>query len=157
MTVDSNPWRALAWRLVKRWVNQQFLDVPSLSTDQLANWLVNDQPPPILIDVRGEAEYAVSHLPGAQHLPTVAAIQQADIEPTSTLVLYCSVGYRSARLAEKLQAAGYQHVFNLEGSIFEWYNQGRSLVAGQQPVAQVHPYNRLWGLLLRDRRRGNSG
>jgi len=154
MSSAPNPLRVLAWRLVKRWVDQQFPDVPSLATDQLARWLVNEQPSPILIDVRDEAEYAVSHLPGARHLPTLEAIRQADISPTSTLVLYCSVGYRSARLADKLQAAGYPHVFNLEGSIFEWHNQGRSLVAGQQPVDQVHPYNRLWGLLLRDRGSG---
>jgi len=152
MPFASNPLRALSWSLVKRWINQQFPDVPSLSTEQLAHWLVNEQPSPIVVDVRDEAEYAVSHLPGARHLPTVDAIQQADISPDSTLVLYCSVGYRSARLADKLQAAGYPHVFNLEGSVFEWYNQGHPLVADQQPVQQVHPYNRLWGLLLRGRR-----
>lgn len=151
MVFTLNPLRGLAWPLVKRLINQQFPDAQRISTHQLADWLLNDQPSPVLIDVRGDAEYAVSHLPGAQHLPSVAAVQQADIPPTATLVLYCSVGYRSARLAEKLQAAGYQHVFNLEGSIFEWHNQGRPLVAGQQPVEQVHPYNRLWGLLLSER------
>lgn len=151
MVFALNPLRGLAWHLVKRLIDQQFPDAQGISTHQLADWLTNDQPSPLLIDVRGEGEYAVSHLPGAQHLPSVAAVQQADIPPTATLVLYCSVGYRSARLAENLQTAGYPHVFNLEGSIFEWHNQGRPLVAGQQPVDQVHPYNRLWGLLLRER------
>jgi len=151
MSSAPNPLRAIAWRLVKRWLDQQFPEVPSLSTDQLAHWLTNDQPSPRLVDVRGPAEYAVSHLPGAQHLTTVEAIQQAHIAPTETLVLYCSIGYRSARLAQKLQAAGYSHIFNLEGSIFEWHNQGRPLVAGRQPVKQVHPYDRLWGLLLQER------
>jgi hypothetical protein len=57
------------------------------------------------------------------------------------------VGYRSARLAKKLQETGYSHVINLEGSIFEWYNHGYPVVA-REPVRRVHPYNRLWGLLL---------
>ncbi|MGP1384388.1 MAG: rhodanese-like domain-containing protein [Thainema sp.] len=143
------PFRAIAWSFVKGMVQRQFPQVQSISTTKLANWRLDELPPPVLIDVRQEEEYAVSHLPGASHLPTVEAIQQADIPTDATLVLYCSVGYRSARLAEKLQAMGYKNVMNLEGSIFEWYNQGHPVVAdGSTPVQRVHHYNRIWGLLL---------
>lgn len=142
------PIRALAWSLVKGMVHRQFPQVQSISTTKLANWLVDEMPPPVLIDVRRAEEYAVSHLPGARHLSTVEAIQQSDIPADATLVLYCSVGYRSAQLAEKLPAAGYKNVMNLEGSIFEWYNQGHPVVADGNPTSRVHPYNRTWGLLL---------
>ncbi len=142
------PIRVLVWSLVKRLIHRQFPQIQSISTAKLANWLVEGTPPPVLIDVRQAEEYAVSHLPGARHLPTVEAIQQSDIPADATLVLYCSVGYRSARLAEKLQAAGYKNVMNLEGSIFAWYNQGHPVVADGHPVSRVHPYNRTWGLLL---------
>ena len=138
----------LVWRLINGLVHCQFPQVQSLSTDQLVVWLDSEQPPPLLIDVRQAAEYAVSHLPGARHLSTIEAIQQADIPTNAPLVLYCSVGYRSARLAQQLQAAGYDHVMNLEGSIFQWYNQGHPVVANQLPVKRVHPYNQIWGLLL---------
>lgn len=143
-----NPIRAIAWQLVKQLVRRKFPEVTSLSTEKLASWLASDLPPPVLIDARQAAEYAVSHLPGARHLHTLEAIQAAAIAPDETLVIYCSVGYRSARLAERLQAAGYQHVMNLEGSIFEWYNRGNPVVADGLPVQQVHPYNRTWGFLL---------
>jgi 3-mercaptopyruvate sulfurtransferase SseA len=63
-------------------------------------------------------------------------------------VTYCSVGYRSAALAQQLQAMGCKKVFNLEGSLFEWVNQGYPVYQGEQVVKSVHPFNRLWGLLL---------
>lgn len=149
MSVMVNPFRALAWRLVKGLVHRKFPTVESISVQQLAAWLERDRPSPTLIDVRQDAEYAVSHLPGARHLPSVAAIQQAKIPADASLVLYCSVGYRSARLAEQLRDAGYPNVMNLEGSIFEWYNRGYPVVVNQEPVQRVHPYSRTWGWLLK--------
>jgi rhodanese-related sulfurtransferase len=148
MSIMLNPFRALAWRLVKRLVHCQFPQVQQISTKTLVTWLERDSSPLVLIDARQEKEYAVSHLPGARHLPTVEAIQQSDISPDTPLILYCSVGYRSARLAKQLQSVGFTAVMNLEGSIFEWYNQGHPVVVDQKPVQQVHPYNRIWGLLL---------
>ena len=144
----SNPLRTLAWKVVKELVHRRFPGVQSVSSDKLANWLAGDMPPPVLIDVREREEYEVSHLPNAQHLPTFEAIQQADTPTDATLVLYCSVGYRSARLAQQLQDNGYKNVMNLDGSIFEWYNQGRPVVVDGQRVKQVHPYSRTWGVLL---------
>ena len=146
-----NPFRRLAWMLVKTWVHRTFPEVSRISTDQLADWLTSDRPSPILIDVRKPEEYAVSHLPGARHLPSVEAIQHSDIPTDATVVLYCSVGYRSARRSQRLQQAGYSHVINLDGSIFEWHNNGYPIVANQEPVQEVHPYNRWWKALLDDR------
>lgn len=109
---------------------------------------MGEPPHPILLDVRQATEYAVSHLPGARHLPTVAAIQAVYPALDSPLILYCSVGYRSARLAQQLQVVGYSRVLNLEGSIFEWHNRGYPIVANNTPTQRVHPYNQTWGLLM---------
>jgi len=65
-------------------------------------------------------------------------------------VTYCSVGYRSAKMAQRLRNAGYTNVQNLEGSIFEWANEHRPLVRDGEPTKQVHPYSALRGHLLRD-------
>ena len=143
-----NPIRNLAWIVVKRLIQQRFSTVEGISTGQLASWLASDLPPPILIDARQPEEYAVSHLPGAHHWPTLAAVQQSAVKSDAAIVVYCSVGYRSARLAQQLQDAGYTHVTNLEGSIFEWHNQGQPLVVDGEPTQAVHPYNRTWGMLL---------
>lgn len=79
-------------------------------------------------------------------------IEQVEIlkekDKTDKIVVYCSVGVRSAQFAEKLQQAGYPNVYNLNGSIFEWANENRPLYQGQQQVTQVHPYNSFWGKLL---------
>ena len=143
-----NPIRPVAWMVVKQLIRQKFPTVEEISTDQLASWLASDRPPPLLIDARQPEEYAVSHLPEAHHGPTLAAVQRSGVSRDATIVVYCSVGYRSARLAQQLQAAGYDHVQNLAGSIFEWHNQGQPLVADGGLTQTVHPYNRTWGMLL---------
>ena len=80
---------------------------------------------------------------------TRMALEASD--PGRTVVVYCSVGYRSSRLAEKLRARGIENVFNLEGSLFQWANEGRPLYRGDERVYEAHPYDDEWGQLL-DRR-----
>jgi rhodanese-related sulfurtransferase len=69
--------------------------------------------------------------------------------PARPVVVYCAVGYRSSALAQKLQKAGLTNVFSLDGSIFQWANEGRQLYRGSERVKEVHPYNRKWGRLLK--------
>lgn len=142
--------RFCAWGAVNRWVERVFPDVPTLTTQGLADWLNGDQEPlPILLDVRRDDEFAVSHLPGASHAANLKAALALGLDRDRPIVAYCSVGYRSARLVKQLQAEGYTEVYNLAGSIFQWANQGRSLVSYSQPQTQVHPYSPLWGKLLK--------
>ncbi|MGD1897455.1 MAG: rhodanese-like domain-containing protein [Phormidesmis sp.] len=144
--------QSVAWRVVKRWVRRSFPTVEGVSTSELANELSNNKPSPILIDVRKPEEYRISHLPKALNLSTLAAIEQQKISSETSIVVYCSIGYRSGRLAQQLQLAGYT-VKNLEGSIFQWANEGRSLVTTQNGAEaatnEVHPYNQVWGMLLK--------
>ena len=65
------------------------------------------------------------------------------------MVVYCSVGYRSAELARKLTARGHANVANLEGSLFAWANEGRPVYAGTRLADRVHPYDAAWGSLLK--------
>jgi 3-mercaptopyruvate sulfurtransferase SseA len=69
------------------------------------------------------------------------------------IVVYGSVGYRSARLAHWLAGQGYTNVRNLSGSIFQWANEDRPLFRDGRPALEVHPYDRRWGLLLESRYR----
>ncbi|MEM8660723.1 MAG: rhodanese-like domain-containing protein [Pseudomonadota bacterium] len=67
--------------------------------------------------------------------------------------MYCSVGYRSSKATEQLLKLGLSNVHNLEGSIFEWANEGKPLVQGGSdsltPSHVVHPFDDNWGQLLR--------
>lgn len=145
--------RPLDWFLLKRSLRVKFRDVDWITTQQLSAWLsAKDRPPPVLLDVRTPAEWQVSHLAGARRVDPAASAQQAapGLTKETRIVTYCSVGYRSAVMAERLRKAGFQHVQDLEGSIFEWANEGRPLVREGKPATQVHPYNATWGRLLRD-------
>jgi rhodanese-related sulfurtransferase len=143
--------RDVSWEAVKALIRTQFPRVKALSVAELAAWL--QQPPlPLLLDARSEAEYAVSHLPQAQPVPTDSAERLSFLKTLSPpIVVYCSVGYRSAKLTEQIQALGLDPVFNLEGSIFEWANAGHPVYRNAQVVQQVHPYHPLWGKLLDSR------
>ena len=139
----------ISWAVIKKQIRTTYPDVPHVSTDTLAARLAHATAP-LLLDVRSEAEYAVSHLPGARHLPpeTEDFEALADLPRETPLVTYCSVGYRSAAMARRLRAAGFTHVENLEGSIFQWANEGRPVVRAGAEVRDVHPYDALWGRLL---------
>lgn len=138
------------WRIIKLLIRLRFPGVPHLSTKKLATWLEQDQKP-LLLDARTEREYNLSHLGDAQivsySLKNLS--EQKPLNLQTPIVAYCSVGYRSARLAQQLQNQGYEKVFNLEGSIFAWANEGYPVYRDKQLVKEVHPYNRLWGHLLK--------
>ncbi len=145
-----------SWAAVDALISARFPDVLPLTTAELAAWLADPaRPRPLLLDVRGAEEYAVSHLPGALHIApgTDPRPLLAGAGAPRPIVTYCSVGYRSAAMAQAIQRAGHSAVSNLAGSIFAWANEGRPLQRGGQAVDVVHPYDTAWGLLLRPERR----
>lgn len=107
------------------------------------------------LDAREAEEYAVSHLPGARYVgyETFDLSTLNGIPPNQPLVVYCSVGYRSEKIAEKLRAAGFTNVHNLYGGIFEWVNQGHPVYNNQGSTSEVHAFSRAWGVWLRKGKR----
>jgi rhodanese-related sulfurtransferase len=145
--------RGIEWFILNQSLRQRFPKVEWFTTAQLADWLSDPQrQPPVLLDVRTEEEWNVSHLPGARRVDPSASVEEAaaGLPKVTPIVTYCAVGYRSGELATKLRAAGFTNVRNLKGSIFQWANEHRPLVSGEKPVTVVHPYSNLWGRLLRD-------
>lgn len=106
----------------------------------------------VLLDTRAKEEYEISHIKGARFVDydDFEVEQVRDIPKDKEVIVYCSVGYRSERVGEKLQKAGYSNVKNLYGGIFGWKNEGNEVVVGpnDQPTDSVHTYNRLWGKWL---------
>ena len=141
---------------MKRLVRVRFPSVRQLSTAELAAWLKDgSRSAPLLLDVRTEAEFEVSHLPGARRVDPEA--DAARIIPTlakdQPVVAYCSVGYRSSAMVQRLARAGVTQLYNLEGSIFQWANEGRPLERDGKPATAVHPYNATFGKMLEPERR----
>ena len=143
--------REMDWLLLKRSLRSKFGEVSWITTQQLADWLADKKrPAPILLDVRTPAEWKVSHLPGARRVDPQADAQTAagDIANDASIVTYCAVGYRSGVMAQRLRAAGYTRVQNLEGSIFQWANEHRPLVRDGEHATRVHPFSASRGRLL---------
>jgi rhodanese-related sulfurtransferase len=148
---------ALTWRAVDRMIQSSFPEVPTVTTDSLAERLAGPSRP-VLLDARSPEEYAVSHLRGARHIdPEATQFPALDtLARDTTIVVYCSVGYRSARIASRLRGHGFENVANLKGSIFRWANEGRPVVRGDSTVRAVHPYDGTWGTLLDEPLRTSS-
>ncbi len=137
---------------LKALARASFPGVPQMGIEELDRRLADD-PPPLVIDVREPFEYEVSHLPGAVHAQgeDIARLI-AGTDPNRPVVLYCSVGYRSSAAAADLIQLNdpdlHGRIWNLEGSIFEWGNSGRSVYRGREEADRVHPYGRQWNRLL---------
>lgn len=136
----------------KALVRASFPGVPQMSIEELDRRL-EDNTPPLIIDVREPFEYEVSHLPGAVHAQgedIADLIAETDVD--RPIVLYCSVGYRSsAAVADLIQLNDPEigeRVWNLEGSIFEWANSGRPVYRDGKEAEKVHPYGKQWSKLL---------
>jgi rhodanese-related sulfurtransferase len=81
----------------------------------------------VLIDVREDNEWAAGHAAGAIHLGK--GIIERDIESkipdkTTTVVLYCGGGFRSALAADALQTMGYTNAISLGGGWRAWVDAG---------------------------------
>lgn len=134
----------------------RFPDIEWIDTETLSAWI--DAPAssaPVLLDVRSQEEFAVSHLRGAVRVePGQRSFEWLPIDRGTTVVVYCSVGYRSAAMVDALRASGVTKVRNLRGGIFAWANESRPVFRNGQPASTVHPYDALWGFLLRNDLRG---
>ena len=115
-----------------------------------------------LLDARRLEEFRVSHLAGAEPVEPLGRVPgEALTDLVSRLrgradpvVVYCSVGYRSARLAEALTRAGVPSVYSLRAGIFGWALDRRPLDGDAN--GRVHPFNALFGLLLEPALRARS-
>jgi len=75
----------------------------------------------IVLDVREAAEYAFSHVPGAQSLP-LGVLEQGfeEIDKEAQIYVVCRTGNRSDTAAQKLAAAGFNNVKNVIPGMGEW-------------------------------------
>ena len=102
----------------------------------------------IFLDAREIEEFNVSHITNAIHTGydnfDILKIQ-SQVSNDAQLIVYCSIGYRSEKIGEILKKNGYQNVYNLYGSIFEWVNQHRPICHKNGiPASILHTYSKKW-------------
>ena len=71
------------------------------------------------------------------------------VNKNKEVIVYCSVGYRSEKVSEKLEEMGFKNISNLYGGIFEWKNQDQPIVTSEsKPTEEIHAFSRVWGIWL---------
>lgn len=103
----------------------------------------------VWLDAREKNEFKVSHISGAKFIGydyfKMSTVKE--IAKDAEIVVYCSVGYRSEKIAEQLIEAGYTNVSNLYGGIFEWSNESKTVVdKSGQTTDKIHGYDKTWGV-----------
>jgi rhodanese-related sulfurtransferase len=101
----------------------------------------------LFLDAREQEEFDVSHIGGARNVgyDRFSLANVSNIPKDQNIIVYCSIGYRSEKVAKKLKDAGYLNVYNLYGSLFEWANRGFDLTDTQgQKTKKIHTYNDDW-------------
>ncbi len=132
------------WRLgrITDRLRNEYRDLQFITPADFAGWLAHEKGVhPVILDVRTPAEFEVSHLIEARRVAPEAALNPSELpgDHQRDIVVYCSTGERSAPFARRLQRAGYQSVFVLDGAIVRWANEGRPMTNGRKLVTQVHP------------------
>ena len=101
----------------------------------------------LFLDARAWEEFEMSHIQNARYIGfnnfDISKIK--DIAKDKKIIVYCSIGYRSEIISKKLKENGFQNVFNLYGSIFEWCNKGYPIFdMNGNETKNLHTYNKKW-------------
>ncbi|MCG8307382.1 MAG: rhodanese-like domain-containing protein [Cytophagales bacterium] len=124
--------------------------VPTISSRELAANLQSGKEY-VILDIRSRKEFEISHLKNAMLIDydTFTGANVQNVPCNSRIIVYCSVGYRSEKIGEKLLDLGFSNVKNLYGGIFQWKNDGYEVVNNNSVrTDSVHTYNRNWSQWL---------
>lgn len=102
--------------------------------------------PLTLVDARDKNEQRVSTLPGAI---LAHKLRQATLPNHHLVVVYCTIGYRSAQLVQALRRRGLNAV-NLVGGVLSWTHAGQPLRRDGKPTRRLHVYGATWDLARSD-------
>ncbi|MDB2462947.1 rhodanese-like domain-containing protein [Algibacter sp.] len=108
----------------------------------------------VLLDSRELKEYKTSHLKNAIHVGydhfEIHKVEEMIPDKNAEIVVYCSVGIRSESIGDSLKKAGYTHVKNLYGGIFEWKSNDFPVYNNiEKETDSIHTFNKVWSKWLR--------
>ena len=147
-TLDMVRSQTMEYELMLQTLNSH--TVPTIKSSELAAD-INKEFEMIIIDTRSSEEYKVSHLQEARFIDFDKFTKEdvKNIPKSMPVVVYCSVGYRSEKIGEKLLKIGFKNVKNLYGGIFQWKNESFEIVNNSgNETDSIHAYNRIWSVWL---------
>jgi phage shock protein E len=90
-----------------------------------------DDPGVTVLDVRTPGEFAAGHLPGAVNIDSSApdfADAVSELPKDSTYLVYCQTANRSGVATDRMLDLGFTDVYDLQGGIVAWAEDGREIV-----------------------------
>jgi len=124
---------------------ESFPEVEDLSAEEVLRLMGRAKM--VFVDVRKPKEQAVSMLPGA--ITDREFLQNVESYKDQQVIGYCTISYRSGKLARKLQRKGIRMI-NLRGGILAWIHAGEQVYKNGKPVKKVHVYGKKWDLAPSD-------
>jgi hydroxyacylglutathione hydrolase len=115
-----------AWRTEERPVQRiELIDPKELATR------LGGPSPPLVLDVRNEAEYAAEHVPGALHIPYGdLAGRLGELPRDRPIATICRGGKRSGLAASILQREGFDDVVHVGQGVGVWRAAGNPVESG---------------------------
>ena len=103
--------------------------INQINSDELIEFIeLNDA---ILVDVRTEDEYNSGYIENSLNIDYFSnefSVNADKLDKTIPIILYCRSGKRSSMSANKISKLGFKEIYNLEGGILEWIEEGNVIV-----------------------------
>ncbi len=126
-------------------LNRPRVDSLEISVDDAKKLIMTDNRV-VLLDVRSDGEMCLGHITGAQFVSPGRVTEEADEllgNKDLPVLVYCSSGDRSKRVAQTLTAKGFQNARSIEGGFIALLDKAKDLVIGSQfTVQQLDRYSR---------------
>ncbi len=102
---------------------------PMIDIGALRAWMRSDEPP-LVVDVRFDAEWQAGHLPGALHVEPgrIAATAEKLVPRDRPVVIHCAAGNRATVSLSLLERLGYRDLTVLDTGFGKWRDAGYEVV-----------------------------
>ncbi len=100
---------------------------------------LNDKKDEILLDVRTAGEYNDGHIKNALNIDWYSPDfkeQVGKLDKSKPVFVYCKSGGRSGQAVQMLKGMGFTEVYDLDGGITRWKNEGMALDNGEASKLQ---------------------
>jgi len=103
--------------------------INQMNSDELIEFIeLNDA---VLVDVRTEDEYNSGYIENSLNIDYFSndfSLNADKLDKSTPIILYCRSGKRSSMSANKISKLGFKEIYNLEGGILEWIEEGNVVV-----------------------------
>ena len=103
--------------------------INQMNSDELIEFIeLNDA---VLVDVRTEDEYNSGYIENSLNIDYFSndfSLNTDKLDKSTPIILYCRSGKRSSMSANKISKLGFKEIYNLEGGILEWIEEGNAVV-----------------------------